>query len=174
MLRLALTTCLGIWLIGCGFETDVIHNDAAGRLSLIGAPPPSLDGLPANCATMTGEECRLFQLVNTARRERGLTPLGEHPICATAAQAHADQMAQSRSLSHDSATETWLQRMARFQLLDGAIGENIARVGTPEAVFQGWMNSPGHRNNLLSTRFLSTGVGYRDGYWVQCYTSLLP
>ena len=53
-----------------------------------------------------------------------------------------------------------------------AAGENIAMgYGTPQAVVDGWMNSPGHRANILNANFTQIGVGYvADGnYWTQLF-----
>lgn len=53
----------------------------------------------------------------------------------------------------------------------GWAAENIAmRYPSPQAVVEGWMNSPGHRANILNEHLTTLGVGYYEGYWTQCFT----
>ncbi len=47
-------------------------------------------------------------------------------------------------------------------------GENIAKgQRTPQEVMKSWMNSSGHRKNIMSANFTKIGVGYYNGEWVQ-------
>ena len=62
--------------------------------------------------------------------------------------------------------------MKSFGITYKSAGENIAKgYKTPDAVVKGWMNSPGHRANILSSSFTHIGVGYVENgnYWTQMF-----
>lgn len=110
----------------------------------------------------------------------GLAALGVHSRCVAEAEAHAQDMVVRNFFAHDSPTETTAQRFARFGLAGSYWGENIAG-GYPSAgqAMQGWMNSSGHRANILGAQFLSMGVGVAVNsqgtrYWVQCFSGMSP
>lgn len=110
-------------------------------------------------------------LVNAERRNAGLSPLTEISVL--------DDLAQARS--REIVTRFEHVRPDGTNPLDGVIhagynaaGENIAAGhSTPEAVVDGWMNSPAHRANILSPDFSYIGVGYCESggyyYWVQIF-----
>ena len=76
--------------------------------------------------------------------------------------------------AHESPTYgTPFEMMKSFGITYRAAGENIARgYRTPEAVVEAWMNSEGHRANILSAKYTKIGIGYvADGnYWTQMFT----
>lgn len=117
----------------------------------------------------------LLTLVNAERQRAGVAPLRLNNNLATAAQRHAQDMAATRTLSHQGSDGSTLRSR-----IDGtnygwmAIGENVAMGQTsPEAVMRSWMNSAGHRRNILNPNFQELGVGYAEGggrpYWVQVF-----
>ena len=78
-------------------------------------------------------------------------------------------MADNRYFSHTSLDGSTLgNRVDRQGYSWRTVAENIA-VGypTPEAVLDGWMNSPGHRANILNCALVEIGVGYDRVYWTQ-------
>jgi uncharacterized protein YkwD len=100
---------------------------------------------------------------NKERSVRNAEPLKSDPVLQERAQKWAELMARRHSLTH-----------SRLQL-DGtpysSMGENIA-MGYPtiDSVMDGWMESPGHKRNILSKRYTHAGFGYakaKDGspYW---------
>ena len=95
-------------------------------------------------------------------------PLALDPDLSAAARFHAEDMASAGCFSHDSCDGTsFFDRIRRF--FSGPAGENIA-LGHPDStqVMVGWMNSPGHRDNILRDRFDTLGTGYAEGrHWVQ-------
>ncbi|MEY3297614.1 MAG: hypothetical protein RLZZ597_874 [Cyanobacteriota bacterium] len=117
----------------------------------------------------------LLTLVNAERQQAGSAPLRLNDKLATAAQRHAEDMAATRNLSHQGSDGSTLRtRIEATGYGWLAIGENVAMGQTsPEAVMQSWMNSAGHRRNILNPNFQEFGVGYAEGggrpYWVQVF-----
>lgn len=121
---------------------------------------------------------RLFQVVeatNRARAKAGLGPLKLHAALATAAGAHARDMAEKRYFDHRSPSGEGPDERCRRAGYPDWTGENIFR-GTTEAraAVEAWMASAGHRQNILNPDSREMGVGYaksgsRDGYWVELF-----
>ena len=107
---------------------------------------------------------QVLQLTNDFRQENGLKPLTWDPELATAAQKHSDNMGKQDFFSHTGKDGSKLGDRIRAAGDDSrTFGENIAAgQRTPEQVVQGWMNSPGHRRNILNPNFESIGVGYHQ------------
>lgn len=124
----------------------------------------------SECGSMNVESCEVFVLTNQERLKAGLSALGILNKCNVMAQDHAEDMVARGYFSHDSPTETFSQRVRRYQLSGAWVGENIARAGSSEGAIAGWMNSSGHRANILSNNYRSMGVGYFQGHWVQCFS----
>jgi uncharacterized protein YkwD len=126
-------------------------------------------------------ESRVLDLVNAERSFAGLSTLSFDARLQAAAEAHSLDMAtHSNCFTHDSCDGTaWVTRM-RSYYPSGGIGENIAAgYLTPEAVVTGWMNSPGHKANILNGSFQSIGIGYvyspgatYPNYWTQDFGTL--
>ena len=114
---------------------------------------------------------QVVALTNQARVENGLEPLAISTSLMDSAQFKTEDMVATGVFSHESPTYGGLQNiLARFNISYRAAGENIA-VGqrSPEEVVNAWMNSPGHRANILNDNYTHIGVGYSsDGnYWTQ-------
>lgn len=120
-------------------------------------------------------ERQALDLVNQARAEHGLPPMRRDPVLSRAAQSHANDMQSRGYYGHNSPSGR--NARDRHDRAGGsrwrAVAENIARCtrcgGNPEEVdlqhfHRGWMNSPGHRANILSPHLDSFGFGVaRDG-----------
>lgn len=115
-------------------------------------------------------------LTNRERAGAGLPPLAVDPLLATAAQAYSTDMAARAFYSHTSpeGTQPW-DRAAAAGSTRRSIGENIAcGQRSPAEVVEGWMNSPGHRANILKPDFTHIGIGFAGGgpagtYWTQLF-----
>jgi len=116
--------------------------------------------------------------VNAQRRKAGAPPLALNADLQEAAQAHAQDMLARGFFAHKSPSGTTVRERSRKAGYDWrAIGENIAEGQTSvNEVMTTWMNSPGHRENILNPAFRELGVGLvlgkgRDGeyrvIWVQ-------
>ncbi|MCD9193496.1 CAP domain-containing protein [Streptomyces albireticuli] len=118
----------------------------------------------------------VLALTNAERRAAGLRPLAADARLGTAAQAHSADMAGRGFYSHTTPEggEPW-DRAAAAGAAHRGIGENIAcGQRTPAEVVRGWMDSPGHRANILKPDFTHLGVGYATGgsagtYWTQLF-----
>jgi uncharacterized protein YkwD len=144
-----------------------------------------LASLPASRLAAATFPDEVIRLTNVARAGNGLPALTPHNQLARAAQNHAIDMGENDFFSHtglDGSTPT--SRSAEEGYTGGA-GENIAAgQTTPAAVVDGWLNSPGHRANILNADYQAIGVGYHfqspDGgslpyehYWVQVFGLIL-
>ena len=103
-------------------------------------------------------------LVNVERINAGLVPLVDHGQLTVAAQGHADDMAARGYFSHTSADgRTFDQRIRNAGYTGSGMAENIAwgssYLGTPRHIVGAWMNSPGHRANILSGALSDSGIG---------------
>lgn len=125
-------------------------------------------------------EQQVLELTNAKRAQAGLSPLVFDKKLAAAADRHSQDMAEKNYFSH---TQPDGDRLADRVKDEGykymRVGENIAAgYKTPEAVVEGWMNSSGHRANILNPNFKELGVGYYkdpdaadtyDHYWTQVF-----
>ena len=112
-------------------------------------------------------------LVNRKRDNAGLPALDRNAKLQKSAQRHTDKMGDSGCFDHECAGEAALDaRLENVDYLTGglrqwAFGENIAwgieSHGTPESIVDAWMNSAGHRANILSNQFREIGVGFVTG-----------
>lgn len=121
-------------------------------------------------------ENKVAQLVNQERAKKGLPALKYNWEVARVARYKSADMANKNYFSHTSPTYgSPFNMMENFGIRFSAAGENIAMgQRTPEEVMNSWMNSPGHRANILSTSFTQIGVGYakdKSGriYWTQMF-----
>ncbi|MFE6870413.1 CAP domain-containing protein [Kitasatospora sp. NPDC057692] len=116
-------------------------------------------------------------LVNVQRSQAGCGPLSADSRLATAAQVHSDDMADRNFFDHASPEGTHAdQRIEAAGYRWSTWGENIARgQKDPAAVMESWMNSPGHRANILNCSFKQIGVGVRTGsggpWWTQVFAA---
>lgn len=118
---------------------------------------------------------RVVELVNEERAKAGLKPLTLEKNITAAAQVRAVETEQSFSHTRPDGSH-FSTALAEAGVSYRGAGENIAwGQKTPEQVMNGWMNSPGHRANILNEKFTSIGVGYYQNakgvnYWSQLFT----
>ncbi|MFC8427242.1 CAP domain-containing protein [Streptomyces sp. NPDC057253] len=131
---------------------------------------------PLTTADLARTADEVVVLTNRERAKAGLPPLAVDHHLAGAAQAYSTDMAARAFYSHTSpeGTQPW-DRAAAAGSTRRSIGENIA-CGQRSAgeVVEGWMNSPGHRANILKPGFTHIGVGFAGGgpagtYWTQLF-----
>ena len=115
----------------------------------------------------------LFNLVNIERKKLGLTPVKLSPPLSFHARKHSQNMALRGDISHLSTSgETYSERLVEGRFYFIKIGENVAYSQTyiPEFIHQSFMDSPGHRANVLDPDFDELGIGVvfkKDkGYYV--------
>ncbi|GAA3047903.1 sigma-70 family RNA polymerase sigma factor [Streptomyces glomeratus] len=148
-------------------------------------PAPRRSARPTQSAASTpqaapsGTVAQVVALVNKERAAAGCGPLTEDPQLEQAAQGHSDDMAARNFFEHtnpDGADPG--QRITAAGYRWSTYGENIARgQQTPQAVMDSWMNSPGHRANILNCSFKNIGVGIHKGsggpWWTQDFGAKL-
>lgn len=135
--------------------------------------PGDILNIPQISDTVRSYEREVIRLVNVQRAQYGLQPLTENWELSRVARYKSEDMAQSHYFSHTSPNYgTPYQMMRSFGLTYRSAGENIAYgQRTPAAVVDAWMNSSGHRANILSASYTQIGVGYYAGgnYWTQMF-----
>jgi uncharacterized protein YkwD len=121
----------------------------------------------------TGDAARIVELVNQERSKTGCSPVTANSKLNAAAQKYTDVMADSGVLSHTGPDGSQISdRVEREGYVWSAIGENIAQgQQSPEEVMNSWMNSSGHRANILNCSFREIGIGIHEGdggpWWTQ-------
>lgn len=111
-------------------------------------------------AGVTQDEQTILDLVNKARAEAGLGPLQFDMELVKVARLKAQDMVQNNYFSHQSPTYgSPFDMMKQFGISFKTAGENIAGNQTAQKAFEAWMNSEGHRKNILNGSFNYTGIG---------------
>ena len=120
-------------------------------------------------------EQEVIRLVNEKRAERGISPLAYDWELSRVARYKSEDMSESGYFSHTSPTYgSPFQMMKSFGIKYKSAGENIAKgQTTPQTVVNAWMNSAGHRKNILNASYTHIGVGYVENgkYWTQMFIS---
>jgi uncharacterized protein YkwD len=131
----------------------------------------SADGPTAQASTVALANAALC-LVNQERTSRGLKPLKANRRLAKAAVGHARDMVVKGYFSHDSADgRSFVDRIRNAGYIAPrafpSLGEDLAwgsgTLGTPRDIVQSWMESPGHRANILDRKFREAGLGVAFG-----------
>ena len=135
--------------------------------------PGQVLNIPQISQSVLSYESEVIRLVNEVRRENGLKALTANWELSRVARYKSQDMLNKGYFSHTSPTYgTPFQMSKAFGLSFRTAGENIARgYPTPQAVVNGWMNSSGHRANILNASYTQIGVGYvaQGNYWTQMF-----
>lgn len=135
------------------------------------SPKPTRSTTPTATKTTTSApssgtpEAQVLKLTNDERAKGGCGALRMNSALTKAAEAHAADMVDRHYFAHDSLDgRSPFDRMKAAGYTGGAMAENIA-VGyqSPAAVVEGWMNSAGHRKNILNCTYTVIGIGYDAG-----------
>ncbi|MEV1328874.1 CAP domain-containing protein [Micromonospora costi] len=118
----------------------------------------------------------VVDLVNAERAKAGCDPVSIDDKLMTAAQRHSQDQADHQNMSHDGSDGSDPgDRIERVGYEWRTYGENVAwNQKTPAAVMDAWMNSPGHRANILNCAFTEIGVGIASSngpYWTQDFAA---
>lgn len=127
--------------------------------------PPGDNG----CYAMDANSCAAFKATNTQRIANGVAVMSYCQACYNMAYEQSQDMAVRGYFDHTRPDETFGHRVTRFGLSSGA-AENIAqgKVGAP-VVNEMWMNSAGHRANILNPSYKSFAVGTYGTYSTQVF-----
>ena len=124
-----------------------------------------------NPVVATEAQQEILSLVNKERAAAGLSALELDTKLNEVATEKARDMAVNNYFSHTSPTYgSPFDMLSEFGVSYRTAGENIAYGQTSEEqVMNDWMNSPGHRANILNANYTKLGVGYVQGKWVQLF-----
>ncbi|MEA5515820.1 CAP domain-containing protein [Nodularia sp. UHCC 0506] len=119
---------------------------------------------PTQSATTNQMEIAIRQRINEVRQDEGLQPLEHNEKLAQVARNYSRQMAEKNFFSHTGNDGSTLQdRVQASGMIYWVVGENLFKsTNVPQPVkvaVDGWMESPGHRENILRPVFIETGVG---------------
>lgn len=166
MKNLTVSLLLAFFLGACSAS----HEDHNSLQASGGTDQMAVSQFSTECGPMNAQACAAFKSVNQERENQGVAPLKASLNCILAAQFHAQDMYENNYFSHNGLSESWSERMQRFGV-KGAMAENIGNASTPRAAVSLWMKSNAHRTNILNGRYKYSGMGYSNGYWVQCFSS---
>ena len=141
------------------------------RASRRPAPPRPTSTSSAPAGRLPAE-AEVTRLVNLERAKAGCGPVRTDDRLTAAARGHSRDMVDRDYFSHTSPEGKGPGDRAAAAGYPRWSGENIAAgYPTPEAVVRGWMDSPGHRANILNCQSKATGVGYdaRENMWTQMF-----
>lgn len=164
-----------MWRIAVKYQVGL--SELAGANPHIANPaliyPGQVLTIPTADAAETEYEQEVIRLVNAERAKKGLSPLTYDWELARVARYKSQDMKQNGYFSHQSPVYgSPFQMMRSFGIRYRTAGENIARgQKSPQAVVSAWMNSSGHRKNILNAAYTHIGVGYVAGghYWTQMF-----
>jgi uncharacterized protein YkwD len=113
---------------------------------------------------MSTDEAKLLDLINRERQQEKLPPLRPNPLLFKVARAHSANMATQEKQQHDLDDKTPFDRLRAAGYQYRTAAENIASGDVPlPAVVEAWMNSKGHRANILGADYTETGIGLARG-----------
>lgn len=160
-------------------DTDCSGGSCTGQPDTPSAPEqPSEPDTPEapsqpDSGSVLAEERAVVSLVNEIRAQYGLSALTLDESLCRYARVKSQDMQQNGYFSHESPTYgSPFDMMRSFGISYSYAGENIAMgYSSAQSVVEAWMNSAGHRANILSANFTSIGVGYvaNGGYWTQWF-----
>lgn len=133
--------------------------------------PPSIGGAAEN--TNYAYEQEVFLLVNEIRAENGMQTFEWSDDLATVGRNHAEDMYVRNFFSHKNPdNKSPFDRMKEYGISYMYAAENIAQgQKSPQEAVNGWMNSAGHRENILNPNLKKLGVGFYKDYWCQLFSS---
>lgn len=135
--------------------------------------PGDIVTIPTISSDILSYEEEVIRLVNEIRTKNGLNTLKTNWELCRVARYKSQDMHDNKYFSHTSPVYgSPFEMKKKFGISFSTAGENIAKGhSTPQAVVDGWMNSSGHRANILSSAFKQIGVGYvaSGNYWTQMF-----
>lgn len=117
-----------------------------------------------NTTNLTSDELEVFNLINQQRSQNGLSPLKIDYEVQRVARIKAQDMVNNNYFSHNSPTYgSPFNMLNSFKVSYRTAGENIAGNSSNSATVTAWMNSSGHKANILNSSFNYTGIGVVNG-----------
>lgn len=162
-----LLALLAFTLVGCESVTELLP--ALPEEWRVPANKPQTPPLAPQSASTDEMETQVRQEINAVREKQGLKPLENQEKLAEVARQYSRKMAKENFFAHVSPDGTTpAKRVSSAGIFYWVVGENLFKITNaskpvPYAI-KGWMESPGHRENLLRPEYTETGVGvWREG-----------
>ncbi|MCA1319547.1 CAP domain-containing protein [Bacillus tianshenii] len=137
------------------------------------AEAPAENKTEQTASAVSEFEKKVVELTNAERAKQGLAPLELDEELSKVAKEKSNDMKKNNYFAHNSPTYgSPFDMMKQFGIEYRTAGENIAMgQQSPEEVVNAWMNSEGHRANIMNGEFTHIGVGHvEDGnYWTQMF-----
>jgi uncharacterized protein YkwD len=161
---------VGALVVGCALTGSESRAERAPRSEAAEeataprrTPSAALPDEPQSAATAEMED-EVLARINQIRQGEGLKPLRINRPLAAVARGFSRQMAVENFFSHDAPSgETFEDRIRNARLEFFRIGENIYKCNNlpkpAESAVKAWINSPGHRKNVLTAEYTETGIG---------------
>ncbi|MGM9922939.1 MAG: CAP domain-containing protein, partial [Bacillus sp. (in: firmicutes)] len=128
---------------------------------------------PSTSYEVSAFEQKVVELTNAERAKQGLKPLTLDVELSKVARIKSQDMKDKNYFDHNSPTYgSPFDMMKQFGISYKSAGENIAQgQQSPEAVVQAWMNSQGHRENIMNASYTHIGIGHvaDNNYWTQMF-----
>ena len=164
-----------MWKLAVKYEVGT--SEIVGANPQISNPnliyPGQVLTIPELDSAVTAYEAEVIRLVNVERAKQGLKALTANWELSRVARYKSQDMVDNKYFAHNSPTYgTPFQMIKNFGISFRTAGENIAYgQRTPQAVVNAWMNSSGHRANILNASYTQIGVGYvaKGNYWTQMF-----
>jgi uncharacterized protein YkwD len=156
--------------------TPAASRTTAASRSQRTTPRTTSAGSGSTTAGVSAQAQEVVDLVNAERAKAGCKAVSIDAKLMTAAQQHSQDQADHQKMSHDGSDGSDPgTRLDRVGYTWRTYGENVAwNQKTPAAVMDAWMNSPGHRANILNCAFTEIGVGIASSngpYWTQDFAA---
>ena len=164
-----------MWKIAVKYEvglSEIINaNSHISNPALI--YPGQILNIPVTDSQVLNYESEVVRLVNEIRVKNGLSKLTQDWELSRVARYKSQDMKDNKYFSHTSPVYgSPFDMIKNFGISYRTAGENIAKgQATPQAVVNAWMNSSGHRANILNSSYKQIGVGYVENgkYWTQMF-----
>lgn len=152
-------------------QTNQQTNKPTNQQNNTTTTPPTTSKPTTSTSDVNAFEQEVVKLTNAERTKAGLKALQTDDKLMAAAREKSQDMQSKNYFSHTSPTfGSPFDRMKALGITYKSAGENIAQgQRTPQEVVQAWMDSPGHRANILNANYTHIGVGYvkSGNYWTQ-------
>lgn len=153
-------------LTGCATLEQLPTKLPTGLLPTggVAAPAPATTTTVAQSESTGQMEAQVFAQINTIRQQQGLSELRQNEKLAQVARDYSRRMAEGDFFAHTSPQgDTMVERVHAAGIFYFVLGENLfTSTNIPQpanASVTGWMNSPGHRENILRREYRETGIG---------------
>ena len=155
---------------GLGKDINTVFGGAVNEgIAFFTVEPQSNETVNLNFRTSnvkvdSSAEQQMIGLVNKERTSRRIASLSQNPLLTKVARAHCQDMFKRGYFSHYTLEGlSPFDRMAEANIVFNYAGENLALAPSTQLAMEGLMQSPGHKENILSTNFAKIGIGAIDG-----------